>query len=105
VAREGQGQFVAGDPRSVIAHPDQLTAALLNLDLDTARAGVEAILNELLYNRGGPLHHLSVGDLIDELYRQSANRHGKRVLKKSPCHDMGIEHVKTEFVPIVPLKC
>ena len=40
---------------------------LLHLDLDLGGARVQGVLQQLLHHRGGPLHHLAGGDLVDQL--------------------------------------
>ena len=70
MTRERQGQVLPRDPRAVVADPQQLDAALLGVDLDAVGTGIEAVLDELLGHRRGPFHHLSGGDLIDELGRK-----------------------------------
>jgi hypothetical protein len=52
---------------------DALCAALVERDGDRARAGVEAVLEQLLQHRCRPLDHLAGGDLADEQLGQDAN--------------------------------
>ena len=53
-------------PRAVVRHADEAEAALLRLDGDGPGARVERVLHQLLHDRGGPLHDLAGGDLVDE---------------------------------------
>ena len=77
VTGQRQTQVVGGDAVAVIRDPDQADAALLQIDADVARAGIEAVLDHLLERRGGPLHHLARGDLRDqEVGQQADRRHG-----------------------------
>ena len=71
VAGERQGQLVGGDAAAVVAHADQADAAALDVDLDAAGAGVQAVLDELLDDGGRALDHFAGGDLVDELVREA----------------------------------
>jgi hypothetical protein len=71
-------QLVPGHALAVILDHDQGTAALAQMDVDSARAGVERILYKFLHHRGRPLHHLAGGDLVDEIGRQEAYCHGDK---------------------------
>jgi hypothetical protein len=73
--RQSERQFVARDAAAVVADADQSRAAAFDVDRDRARPGIERVLDELLDDRGRPLHDLSGRYLIDELRRQDANRH------------------------------
>ena len=61
------GSSAAAMPRAVVAHAHQADAAALDVDLDALRAGVEAVFDQFLDDRGRPLDHLAGGDLVDEL--------------------------------------
>ena len=43
MAGQGQRQIIFVNAAAVIAHLDQLGAALLDLDLDSAAAGIQAV--------------------------------------------------------------
>ncbi len=75
VARERQQQLVALDAAAVVAHAAQAHAALFDLDFDAARAGIDAVLDQLLEHGRRALDHLARGDLMDELFGQDADRH------------------------------
>src|SRR5690606_26381560 len=45
---------------------DQARAALLDVDVDAQRTGVEAVLDQFLDHRSRTLDHLAGGDLVDE---------------------------------------
>ena len=66
VARQGQRKVVGGDAAAVVAHPQQLDAALLHLDVDAPGAGVQAVLQQFLDHRGRALDHLAGGDLVGQ---------------------------------------
>ena len=66
MALQRQMQFRGGDAAAVVADADQLRAALLDVDLDPCRTGVEAVLDQLLDDRRRALDHLAGCDLIDE---------------------------------------
>jgi len=82
MARQRQGQLVAGDAAPVVAHPQQPQSALLDLDLDLPGAGVDGVLDQFLDRRGGPLDDLAGGDLVDELRRQGADGHEREWLRE-----------------------
>ncbi len=65
--------------RAVVGDADELAAAVLDGDLDAARASVERVLDKLLHRGRGALHHLAGGDAVDEDGIETANRHGATV--------------------------
>ena len=75
MARQGQRQFVLTDANTVVTHPDALLAALLDIDLDQAGTGIQAVLQQLLDHRGRPFDDLTGGNLIDQLGRQNLYGH------------------------------
>ncbi len=74
-------QLLGGNAAAIVAHPDQSDTAALDVDLNATRAGIEAVLDELLDDRCRPLDHLAGGDLIDELTRQDLNGHARSSLR------------------------
>ncbi|GAB1412399.1 hypothetical protein MASR1M97_11350 [Candidatus Desulfobacillus denitrificans] len=66
VTGERQRQLVLRNAAAVVDDADLPHAALEQLHRDIARAGVEAVLQQLLHHRGRPLDHLAGGDLADE---------------------------------------
>ncbi len=70
MARQRERQFVALDAAAVVGDADQAGAAGLDLDRDRAGAGVEAVLDEFLDHRGGPLDDFASGNLVDQVRRQ-----------------------------------
>jgi hypothetical protein len=76
VPRQRQPQLVALDSAAIVANPAQPHAALFDLDLDAARAGVDAVLDQLLEHGRRTLDDLAGRDLVDELFGQDADRHG-----------------------------
>ncbi len=75
VSLDRQAQLPRPEPRAVIADQDAREAALLHLDLDAGRAGVDGVLNQLLDGARRPLDHLAGGDAVDGLLRQAADGH------------------------------
>jgi hypothetical protein len=73
VAREREPQLFARDPRAVVLDLHPLGAARVERHRDCLRAGVDAVLQELLQHRGRPLHHLARGDLAHEQLGQNAD--------------------------------
>lgn len=66
VTGQGQRQVIGGNPAAVVAYPQQLDAALLNIDVDAPGAGVDAVFQQLLDHRRWPLDHLTRRDLVGE---------------------------------------
>src|SRR5712664_2962060 len=80
VARERERQVVARYAGAVVVDLDALRAALVQRHGDAARVRVEAVLEQLLEHRRGPLDHLAGGDLAHQQIGQDANRgHGKSI--------------------------
>ena len=73
VAGQGQGQFAGGNPAAVVANPDQPDAALLHLNGDPGRAGIQTVFQQLLDDRSGTFNHLAGRNLTDQLRRQPLN--------------------------------
>ena len=70
VTRRGQRQFVRGDAAAVVGHADQFAAALLDRDVDSRRAGIDRVFEQLLHNAGRPLDHLAGGDFVHDARRK-----------------------------------
>ncbi len=66
VAGEGQRQVVGGDAAAVVGDADQLGAALLQVDVDALRAGINGVFEEFFDDAGGPFDDLAGGDLGDD---------------------------------------
>ena len=77
VARQGQGQLICGNTRAIIRHADQLQAAIHQLHANLRCAGIDAILNQLLHDRGRALNHLAGGNLSGDIGRELANGHDR----------------------------
>ena len=75
MAQEGDAHLVRGDAAAVVLHADQTAAALAHLDPNVGRAGVQAVLDQLLDGRRGTLDHLAGGDLVGDFGREDSNRH------------------------------
>ncbi len=73
VARDRERQFGRRDPHPVVGDANQALPALLELDPDLRRAGVDRVLEELLHDGGGTLDHLPRGDLVHEVEREELN--------------------------------
>ena len=63
VATQGQLHVVGVDAMAVVADRDALAAPLRHGDVDLTRPRVQAVLHQLLDDRGGPLDHLPRRDL------------------------------------------
>jgi len=64
VSRQGQRQVIGRNAAAIVAHPQQLDAALLHIDIDTPGAGVEAVFQQFLDHRSRALNHLTGGNLV-----------------------------------------
>ena len=62
MAGEGQGQVVGLDAAAVVGDADQLGAALLDLDVDAAAAGVHGVFEQLLDHARRPFHDFARRD-------------------------------------------
>jgi len=72
-ARHGEGKVVALHADAVVDDAKTPHAALDQLHGDRLRACVEAVFEQLLEGRCGPLHHLAGGDLVHEKLGQAAD--------------------------------
>ena len=61
---------------AVVGDADQPAAAVLDGDVDAARAGVERVLDKLLHGGRRALDHLAGGDAVDENGIEAADGHG-----------------------------
>jgi hypothetical protein len=66
VRRERQRQVLRRDAVAVVDDADQRPPAVLHLDQDVGRAGVDRVLDQLLHDRRRPLDHLARGDAVDQ---------------------------------------
>ncbi|MNF73693.1 hypothetical protein D3C84_557020 [compost metagenome] len=64
VTGQGQRQVIGGNATAIVAHPQQLDAALLHIDVDAFGAGVEAVFQQFLDHRSRALDHLTRGNLV-----------------------------------------
>src|SRR5882672_11195604 len=80
VARERERQVVARYAGAVVVDLDALRAALVQRHGDAARVRVEAVLEQLLQHRRGPLDYLAGSDLAHQEIGQDADRwHAKSI--------------------------
>ena len=79
VALEGQQRVVAQHAVAVVGDADQAAAACVHFHANLRRARVERVLQQLFYDRGGALHHLSGRDFIRDGVGENADlAHGPR---------------------------
>ena len=64
------------DAVTVVANPDQADAAVLDVDGEAPRAGVEGVLDELLDYGCRALDDLARSDLVDERALEDPDGHG-----------------------------
>jgi len=73
VTRYGQRQLLGRHAKAVVAHADESDTTSFDVDFHASRARIEAVLDELLDDGGGPLDHLAGSDLVDELIGKDAD--------------------------------
>ena len=77
VACQRQRQIVLVDAAAVVRDADQPDATFLDLYVDFCRAGIQAVFDQFLEHRGGPLNNLAGGYLTDqEIGKGVYSRHG-----------------------------
>src|SRR3990170_340778 len=77
MALERQLHLLRRHPHSVVHHPDQPAAGVLQVHLRPPGAGVHGVFQELLEHRGGPLDDLAGRDLVHQVIGQPDDaRHG-----------------------------
>ena len=69
VLAKGQLKVVCVHAGAVVGAADQLDAAVGDIEVDPRRGGVDAVLQQLLHDRGGTFDHLAGGDLVDHQRR------------------------------------
>ncbi len=79
MARQRELELGGGNSAAVVAHARESHAAGFDLHFDALRAGVEAVLDQLLDDGRGALDDLAGRDLIDEVIVENADRHGRAV--------------------------
>ncbi|EAU65779.1 conserved hypothetical protein [Stigmatella aurantiaca DW4/3-1] len=73
VTLQAQHRVLAPHAMSVIGHDDALQASPLQRHLDRVGPRIERVLHQLLHHRGGAFHHLTGGDLVDEVVSKSGD--------------------------------
>src|SRR5579885_3110562 len=73
MSADGNRQLGTEQAAAVIADTDVTDAAAPDIDLDAARAGIQAILHQLLDDRSRTLDDLAGRDLVDQLIRKNAD--------------------------------
>ena len=63
---KASGRSSRGDAAAIVDDANQFGAALLDVDVDAAAAGVHGVFEQLLDDAGGPLDDLARGDLGDD---------------------------------------
>ncbi len=76
MARQREREFVRRDAGAVVAHADQADPAVLDVDRELLRAGIEGVLDEFLDDGSRTLDDLARSDLVDERAFEDADGHG-----------------------------
>ena len=62
----GEFKIGAGHPLAVIGDADQPAASTIREHINPARAGIERIFHQFLYDACRPFNHLACGDAVDD---------------------------------------
>ncbi len=73
MALEREPSVFRAHPLAIVLHPDEALAALLDQNLNPARAGVDGVFDELLDDRCWPLDDFTRRNLIGEIGRQKVD--------------------------------
>ncbi len=76
MAAQCEHQIVPMNSAAVVLNPNQAAPSPLDLDPDPGGTGIQAVLQQLLEHRSGPLHHLSRRDLVGQLGREGMHSTG-----------------------------
>ena len=76
MACERQVKLIGRDAVTVVANADQADSAVLDVDGEALRAGVESVLDELLDHGRRALDDLARSDLVDERALEDPDGHG-----------------------------
>jgi hypothetical protein len=68
-------ELIAGYAGAVIADPDQFLATGDDIDRNRPGASVQAVLDQLLDDRSGPLDDFAGGNLVDKVTGELADGH------------------------------
>src|SRR5262249_50806877 len=96
VPRKAQPRVLAAHARAVVPHAHEAAAALLQVHLDAACAGIQRVLDQLLDRCRGPLHHLAGGDLVGEGLGQNVDAHRRASIR----HCQGAPQADTRSRPM-----
>ena len=73
ITLERKKRVIAIHAATVIDHPNERNSTAANQDVDLARAGVDAVLDEFFDHRSGPFHYFAGRDLAGDDLRQQSN--------------------------------
>src|SRR5271165_4317594 len=75
MALDGESEFLHFHPRAVVFHEDEIGAAIRHGDIDTVRARVERVLDQLFHGARRPLNHFAGRDPVDRALSEPADCH------------------------------
>jgi len=64
VTGQGQRQVIGRNSTAIVAHPQQLDATQLNIDIDTLGTRIKAVFQQFLDHRSRALNHLTGSNLV-----------------------------------------
>ena len=73
MSAEARQSVLAHHAFTVVGDANQLASAVLNLDQNTRRTGIQRILDEFLYDRTRPLDNLTGRNLVGQVRRQTVD--------------------------------
>src|SRR5215469_4192665 len=73
VTLEGEHSVVVQHAPTIIDDLDKLASTGLDVDADSARARIERVLQQLLHNGCGTLHHLAGGNLVGNVFGEDVD--------------------------------
>lgn len=79
VTFEREGELVTGKPGAIVGHQNTRQSAAVRLNIDLRCAGVDGVFDQLLDRASRTLHDFAGGNPIDQVRRQAAYRHRRRI--------------------------
>jgi len=83
VSGNGHRELIVGNPTAIIAHLNEFLAPIPDGDVYLRGTRIEGIFHQFLDDRGRSFHHLTGGDLVDEVIGELVNErnHNDQTIK------------------------
>ena len=75
MSRQCETKLVFIDAASIITYANELLPTGYDIYVHAQRAGIQAVLDQFLDDRCGPLHHLAGSDLVNQMVRKLQDGH------------------------------